>query len=707
CRRGQRLGGWRVGEGWFGVNHELVFEIGTEEIPSAPLNNAIEQLAVAADVALREARLAPEDVRVYGSPRRLVLRVTGLAHRQEDVTLRVRGPAVAVAFDSAGRPTRAAEGFARSKGVDVSALVSGEDADGAYTFAVTEHRGRPASDVLPELLAKLVTGIEWPKSMRWGSGEERFARPVRWLLALLDSAVVPVRFGALVAGRTTHGHRFLGPGPIDVPTAAEYATACERGLVLYDQRRRASVVREGIEAQAVSAGARALAPANVFDEVVNLVEWPTVATGRFDAEFLEVPREVLVSAMQRHQRYFPLEGQDGELLPAFIVVHNGDPARTEAIVAGHERVLRARLADAAFFYREDLTRPLEAYVARLSDIIFHERLGTLAQKVARVEQLTALLAARSGAGPDASAEAARAAHLCKADLTTQVVVEFPTLQGVMGRHYALVAGEAEAVADAIPEHYLPRFAGDAIPASLPGRLVSLADKLDTICGIFAADMAPTGSADPYAVRRSAIGVLTIMLAGPRVPLTDAVSAGLEGYAGCVEFDRDATHAAIVEFFSGRLEVMLRDRGHAYDTVDAVLGVAADDPADAHARCEALTGARGRGSVMDDLSVAFTRAKNLSAPELGAEFDRSLMGAAELTLADALADAAERASAAFAANDYDKVLEVLAALRGPIDGFFDSVLVMDSSDVLRENRLRLLNRFVALFSRFADFSRLTA
>lgn len=688
------------------MSHELVFEVGTEELPSTPLRGAIEQLSAAADAAFREARLGREELAVHGSPRRLVLRVSGLAERQEDVTLRVRGPAVAVAFDAAGQPTRAAEGFARGKGVDVSALVRSEDADGAYVYAVIEHRGRPAREVLPELLADLIAGIEWPKSMRWGAGEERFARPVRWLLALLDSDVVPMCFGALVAGRTTYGHRFLGPGAIEVPSAVDYEAACRRGLVVYDQSRREALVRDGIEAQAAAADASALIPENVFDEVVNLVEWPTVATGRFDPGFLEVPREVLVSAMQRHQRYFPLEGRDGSLLPAFIVVHNGDPVRTESIVAGHERVIRARLADAAFFYREDLTRSLEAYVARLADIVFHERLGTLAQKVARIERLTARLAASAGADPGASAEAVRAAHLCKADLTTQVVVEFPALQGIMGGYYARTAGETDAVALAIPEHYLPRFAGDAIPASVPGRLVSLADKLDTICGIFAAGMPPTGSADPYALRRAAIGVLTMVLTGPRLSLADSITAALDGYADSVEFEREAVGAAIAEFFIGRLEVMLRDRGHAYDTVDAVLAVTEDDPADALARCEALTGARSQSTVMDDLSVAFTRAKNLSAPHLGVEIDRTLMGAQELALADALTEATERAASAFAARDYGGVLGVLASLRSPIDGFFDAVLVMDPDEVMRENRLRLLNSFVAMFSRFADFSRLS-
>jgi glycyl-tRNA synthetase beta chain len=687
------------------MTRELLFEIGTEEIPSAPLYEAIGQLKADAETALDEARLGYAIVDVFGSPRRLVVRVTDLVDRQEDVTLRVKGPAVKAAYDDEGKPTKAAEGFARGKGVDVETLERVEDEGGAYVYAVIDRPGRPTVEVLPELLGQLVAGIEWPKSMRWGSGEARFSRPVRWLLALFGADVVPVTFGGVTAGRTTYGHRFLAPGPIEVPTASEYDLACRRGLVVYDHARRAALVREGIDAAAAEAGAVPVVSEKVFSEVVNLVEHPTVAIGRFDSEFLEVPREVLETAMESHQRYFPLEGADGSLLAAFVVVHNGDAARTDAIVAGHERVIRARLADAAFFYREDLSRSLEEYVADLEDIVFQERLGTLAEKVSRVERLTGKLAVLADADPGATAEAVRAAHLCKADLTTHVVIEFPSLQGVMGSYYARSAGEPEAVAAAIPEHYRPRFAGDAVPVSAPGRLVSVADKLDTICGIFAIGMAPTGSADPYALRRGALGVLAIVLGGLQITLDEAIAAALEGYAGSLEFDPQSVGASVKEFFTGRFEVMLRDRGHAYDTVAAVLAVAADDPADAVARCDALSSLRASSDVMDDLSVAFTRAKNLSAPELGTSADPSLMGAQEAALADALAEAEESAGVSLVAGDYDGALGVLAGLRGPIDAFFDSVLVMDENESLRQNRLRLLNRFVGLFERFADFSRL--
>ncbi len=684
---------------------ELIFEIGVEEIPSAPLYAAIGQLAADAKTLLAAERLDFVTVDVFGSPRRLVLRVTDLAETQEDRTSRVKGPATKIAFDAEGNPTKAAEGFARGQGVDVSALERVKDDAGEYIYAVVEQVGRPTVEVLPDLLSTLVSGIDWPKSMRWGSGESRFTRPVRWLLALFGSEVAPVEFAGLTAGRTTHGHRFLAPGPIELSSAAEYTDAMHAGRVVFDHADRAARIREGVEVISATHGLTPVVSEKVFSEVVNLVEWPTVGLGRFDEEFLAVPREVLTTAMESHQRYFPTEGPDGELSNAFVVVHNGDPGRTETIVSGHERVIRARLADAAFFYREDLARPIEQLVAELERIVFQERLGTLGAKVARLEALVARLSELSEADPGAAAAAARAAHLAKADLVSHAVIEFPGLQGIMGRYYALAAGESEAVAAAIPEHYQPRFAGDALPASEAGRLVSAADKLDTICGIFAIGMAPTGSADPYALRRGALGVLNIIIDGLGITLDEAIGAALDGYADSLDIDPATVGAQVKEFIVGRFEGVLRDRGHAYDTVAAVLAVAADDPADAIARADALTAMRATTDAMDDLSVAFTRARNLSRPELGTDADASLMGAEEAVLADALAEAEERAGISLTQGDYPAALGVLASLRGPIDAFFDAVLVMDPDEQLRDNRLRQLNRFVALFERFADFGRL--
>jgi glycyl-tRNA synthetase beta chain len=399
--------------------------------------------------------------------------------------------------------------------------------------------------------------------------------------------------------------------------------------------------------------------------------------------------------------------QDAEssLTNAFIVVHNGDPDRTEPIIRGHERVIRARLADAAFFYDEDLKVPMETWVERLADAVFQEKLGSVAEKVARIENLTSALAALHGAAPEEVSRATRAAHLCKADLVSHVVVEFPSLQGVMGRYYAVASGEHEAVAQAIVDHYRPRFAGDELPAGVPGLLVSAADKLDTICGIFVLGQAPTGSADPFALRRSVIGVLTMVIdGGLRLTLDEAIAAALAGYRGVLAFDLAATGAAVKAFALGRLEIMLRDRGHEHDTVDAVLQVAGDDPADAARRCDALTAARAT-APMADLTTAYARARNLGDPSLGTEYDRSKMGAAETALADAIEHSESLVARSVASTDWEGALARLAELRAPIDTFFTDVLVMDEDETLRTNRLRLLNRFTALFAGVADFSRL--
>lgn len=687
------------------ASRDLVFEIGVEEIPSAPLYAAVTQLKSLAASAFKDARLECEQIDVFGAPRRLVLVVQGLAEIQEDLDLRVKGPAVRAAFDDAGEPTKAVLGFARGKGVEIADLERGTENGGEYVYAVLRSAGEPVTAVLPALLARLIAGLDWPKSQRWGSGEARFIRPVRWMLALYGAEVVPVSFAGLVAGRTTQGHRFLSDGAIEVPSVSEYFEALERGHVMVDAEMRARFICEGIASSSADAGGVAVVPEKVFAEVVNLVEYPTVAVGRFDEGFLRVPREVLETAMESHQRYFPIEDAGGGLTGAFIVVHNGDPDRTEQIVHGHERVLRARLADAAFFYDEDLKVGMETWAMRLANAVFQKRLGSVADKVARVEHLASALAAAHGAGPDEAAQAVRAAHLCKADLVSHAVVEFPTLQGVMGRYYALAAGEDAAVAEAILEHYRPRFAGDALPQSVPGLIVSAADKLDTICGIFALGQGPTGSADPYALRRSMIGVLTMVLEGGlRLRLDETIAASLGVYRPVLDFDLEAVGGAIKGFARGRLEIMLRDRGHAFDTVDAVLAVADDDPADAGRRCDALTAARAT-APMADVAVAYARARNLGDPQLGTSYDRAVMAAAEVALADAIESAESRVADAVGIADYDGALARLAELRGPIDTFFTDVLVMDPDEAVRANRLRLLNRFTALFAGVADFSRL--
>lgn len=684
--------------------HTLAFEIGTEEIPAFDLHKATQQLEALVPEALDAVRIPHGDVAVYTTPRRLIALVSDVADATEALEEVFRGPSAAIAFDEAGQPTKAAIGFARGKGVATEDLERREENGTDYVFAVRSVPARDVAELLPEVLQGIVEAIAWPKSCRWGTTSEYFSRPVRWLVALLDDRVVPVEFAGLTAGNLTRGHRFLAPGPHEVPTAADLLAVVEGARVVTSEAAREQAIREGVAAAERQTGARAELPEKTLLEVTNLCELPTVLVGTFDEEFLEVPEEIIVDAMLMHQRYFPLYDDEGKLTNHFIVVSNGDPEHAATIIDGNERVVRARLSDAKFFYEEDLKRPLADYVERLDEVVFQETLGTMRAKTDRIVALAEALAADAGLAEADAADAVRAAQLAKADLVTNAVVEFTSVQGVMGSYYAEAAGEGAQVAQAIADHYRPRFAGDELPASEAGRIVAMADKVDTICGLFAVGQGPTGSSDPFALRRAALGVLSILAAGLPVSLVGAVDASLAAYADAgLRFDREAVRAEVLGFFTTRQKVLLRDAGVAPDTLDAVLAAGVAEPLSFAKRAEALTAARThRPEVFDDLATAYARANNLREPELGVEVRAELMGADEQALAAATDGAAAEVARALEADDYAAALEALAALRGPIDAFFEGVMVMDDDPEVRANRLRLLNRFVAVFENVADF-----
>ena len=685
----------------------LAFEIGTEEIPAFDLHAATEQLAKLVPAALDGLRIPHGQVRICSTPRRLIALVADVAEQTEALTAEHKGPASRIAFDADGNPTKAAIGFARGKGLGVDALER-RDVDGTeYVFAVQSIPSRKTAELLPGALEGLITDISWPKSCRWGTTSEFFSRPVRWIVALLGTEVVPVTFAGIASGSQTRGHRFLSPGPHDVASADELLPVLEAAHVVASEQEREAAIRAGVAAAEAETGFRAELPAKTLLEVTNLCEQPTVLVGTFDEEFLRVPEEIIVDAMLMHQRYFPLYDGEGKLTNRFIVVSNGDPACAATITDGNERVVRARLADAKFFYEEDLKRPLESYVERLDEVVFQESLGTMRAKTDRIVALAEHLAADAGLAPADAADARRAALLAKADLVTNAVVEFTSVQGVMGSYYAAACGENDQVARAIADHYRPRFAGDALPESSVGRIVAAADKLDTICGLFAVDQAPTGSSDPFALRRAAIGVVHLLEEGLDISLERAVDASLAAYAeGGLALDAAAVRAAVIDFFVTRTRVMLRDEGHAPDAIDAVLAAGVVEPAEIIARVRALEAARtGAPEDFDDLATAYARANNLRDAALGAEVDEALMGDSERALAAAAAQASASVDGALAANDYAAALAALAALRGPIDTFFEDVLVMDDDAAVRENRLRLLNRFVAAFAHVADFGKM--
>ena len=687
--------------------HTLAFEIGTEEIPAFDLHRATLQLEKLVPEALDAVRIPHGDVAVYTTPRRLIAIVADVADETEALEEVFRGPSVKIAFDADGNPTKAATGFARGKGVGVDALERREENGVEYVFATKSIAARDVAELLPGVLEGVITGTSWPKSCRWGTTSEYFSRPVRWLVALLDERVIPVRLAGLTAGNLTRGHRFLAPGPHEVATAADLLGVVEAAHVVSSEQAREAVIREGVAQAEQRTGARAELPEKTLLEVVNLCEQPTVLVGTFDEEFLRVPEEIIVDAMLMHQRYFPLYDADGKLTNNFIVVSNGDPAHADTITGGNERVVRARLSDAKFFYEEDLKHPLETYVDRLDEVVFQETLGTMKEKADRIVALAKHLAADAQLSEADAADAERAAYLAKADLVTNAVVEFTSVQGVMGSYYAAACGESDQVARAIADHYRPRFSGDEPPASDVGRIVAMADKLDTVCGLFAVGQGPTGSSDPFALRRSAIGIVAMLEAGLPVSLAAAIDAALGTYQDAgIDFDRDAIRAEVADFFVTRTKVMLRDGGCSHDTMDAVLATGVEEPAQIIARTYVLEAERlGAPEAFDDLATAYARANNLRDADLGVEVDEALLSDAERALLAATDEAAACVKEALAVDHFGAALAALAALRAPIDAFFEDVLIMDDDLALRENRLRLLNRFVAVFAHVADFGKM--
>ncbi len=683
----------------------LAFEIGTEEIPAFDLANATKQLETLVPSALDALRIPHGELNVYTTPRRLIMVVQDVAEETQALVEEHKGPSTKIAFDAQGAPTKAAEGFARGKGVSVDDLERRMVDGTEYVYAVRSIAARPVAELLPGVLGGIITGISWPKSCRWGTRSEYFSRPVRWLVALFGTEVVPVEFAGLTADRFTCGHRFLCPGPHEVASADDLVDVVASAKVVVSQELREAAIRAGVAQVEEETGYRAELPAKTLTEVINLAEYPTVLVGTFDEEFLAVPEEIIVDAMLMHQRYFPLYDAQGKLTNRFIVVSNGNPDFASVIIDGNERVVRARLADAKFFYEEDLKQPLAAFVDRLDEVVFQEQLGTMRAKTERVVALAKSLAAQAQLSEADTADAERAAYLCKADLVSNAVVEFTSVQGIMGSYYAEACGETAQVAAAIADHYRPRFAGDDLPASTVGQVVAMADKLDTICGLFAVGQGPTGSSDPFALRRSAIGIVNMLAAGLSVSLDDAVATSLETYAA-VEFDRNAVREQVSEFFVTRTKVMQRDKGMPADVIDAVLATGVSESAEIIARIAALAAARtNEAAAMDDLATAYARANNLRKPELGTEVDSALMGEAELALSQAIGVAREAVPAALAAGDYAAALESLAALRAPIDRFFTDVLVMDEDEAVKNNRLRLLNSFVEQFARVADFGKM--
>jgi glycyl-tRNA synthetase beta chain len=614
------------------------------------------------------------------------------------------GPVKAVAFDQEGRPTKAAVGFARAQGIPVEKLGVKTLDRGDYLVATIEEQGTRLEELLPTILPRLVASLSFPKFMRWGQGTFRFVRPIRWLLALYGGRVVPFDIDGVTSGSKTYGHRFLSRGQIRVRSFQDYLQKLEGRFVIVDQARRRELVVRLAEEAAAKVGGRPVLDDDLVESVSYLVEYPNVVCGEFEREYLSLPRDVIMTPMRKHQRYFPVVDDAGQLLPYFVAISNMKAKDMEVIRAGNERVLRARLKDADFFFKEDRKTPLPERVPKLRGIIFQERLGTMFDKVERLQKQVASLAEQ--VAPDLVEEARRAAQLCKADLVTTMVKEFPNLQGVMGREYALLSGESPAVAQAIEEHYLPRFAGDRLPESMIGAIVGLADRIDSICGCFGIGLIPSGSEDPYALRRLGQGTVQILLStGINLPLSEPVGKSLELLGDRLTRPRDRAAREVMEFLAARLHAILMERGVPADLVDAVLSVDVERVSEAGNRAEALAAFRQEADF-GELAVAFRRVVNILPKGFSKAVDpHRFVTSAERALHAEAATLRAETEHLVRARDYFRALQRIATIRPIVDMFFEEVMVMVDDRDLQENRLAILKEVADLFSGIADFSKI--
>jgi glycyl-tRNA synthetase beta chain len=686
------------------MSKELLLEIGTEEIPAAFLPPAQKDMAEMIRREFAAQRITHGEVRTMAAPRRLCLCVAGVAERQADQIVEKLGPAVRVAFDEQGQPTKAALGFARGQGLAFSELQRVTTDKGEYLVARREVSGVPTKDLLPDLLARFIPSIPFKKSMRWAHFDLRFARPIHWILALYDGDVVDFQIENIRSGNRTFGHRFMSPKFEAVRDFRDYLAVTRANFVMVDPEERKRIIREEAAAAAAAVSGRALITDALLEEVTYLTEYPNVVRGSFDAAFLRLPKEVLVTSMMSHQKYFPVTDETGKLLPYFLTVNNTLPRDPAVVARGNEKVIRARLADANFFFEEDRKISLDRRVEDLKKVTFHTLLGTSHEKVMRFRALAAAMATRIR--PELKETVDRAAVLAKADLDTQMVCEFTELQGVMGREYALLAGENPVVAQAIYEHYLPVAAGGVLPETDEGALVSIADKLDTIVGFFGVNLIPTGTADPYALRRQALGVINIIL-NKKYPLilTEWIDESLALLNGRLKRPAPEVRADVLSFFRARFENLLISQGHPYDVVDAVLAVDSPNPNVAVQKIEAMEAFKLHEDFQP-LAAAFKRVGNILKDFSGGTVDPVLFEAdAEKALHEACLAIGDVAVRRIAAGDYAAALIEMARLRKPVDAFFDGVLVMAKDENVKRNRLALLKEISELFHRIADFSKI--
>ena len=691
--------------------NNVVLEIGTEEIPAQYMENALKDLNRLAKKYLEESSINHKEIKVYGTPRRLILFIFHIKDKQEDIFQKIKGPAYSIAYNKDSQPQKPALKFAQSQGVNVGDLIVEDTKKGKYIFASKSIIGQPTIDLLSQIFPKIIKGMQFPKSMSWGEKSLRFIRPIRWILALYGNKIIKFNLNGLDSENITYGHRLLAPQKIKISSTQEYFKKLEKSYVIIDPQIRENIVKTDLKQIIKEINGKKIINEKQLKEIVYLVEYPNAILGRYDKKYLELPKDVLTVVMEKHQKYFPVFKNKDELLPLFIVIINNSKKYASKIREGNENVLRARLEDAKFFYHEDQKIPLEKRVDKLKNIIFQENLGSLFDKTKRLELLCDYISDSLQVEQKVKKDLLRSAHLCKADLVTEMVKEFPELQGIMGKEYAILSGERKEVAEAIFEHYLPRFSGGRLPLTKSGMILGIADKVDSIIGCFVMGLTPTGSQDPYGLRRQSRGKIAIILKNNlQISLKDIICKSLSLYKENasleLKIDENEIVSQILYFLKQRVKNIFLEDGIRYDVIDAVLAVDSDgDVVDIKHRIKAIEELYNQ-PIFGKILNSSSRVLNLSKNSEETEIDRSLLKEkAELCLYHNYENNYPRIKEFISNKEYKKVFNLLGDLCEPVGEFFDQVLVMDKDEEIRKNRISLIKKIGSLFNQVADLSKI--
>ncbi len=689
------------------MSKKYLIEIGTEELPARDINHALEQFKKNMTKLLKEERIDFEEIKVYATPRRLTLIVLGLDERQSDLVEKLKGPAKRIAFDDEGSPTKALMGFMRGQGIDISSTYTEDFKGEEYVYASISKEGKSIEAILKESMAGVIKNINFPKSMKWGGKNIRFSRPIRWIVSLIDTEVLGFELEGIPVSNISRGHRFLGASNIEIKNADDYVELLRDNYVIVDQSERRDIIRYGSERLVKEKCGNLQKDEELLEEITNIVEYPTPIIGRIKKEYLELPADVIITPMKEHLRYFPVLDDKERLLPYFVTVRNGDEDHIETVIKGNEKVLGARLEDAKFFYMDDIKKPLEDYVEELKNIVFQDKLGTLYDKTKRIEKLAVKIGESLEVGEETERNASRAALLSKADLVTKLVGEFAELQGKMGMEYAKVSGENEIVSLAILEQYLPRYSGDYLPTTTAGSILSIADKLDTIVGLFSINIHPTGSQDPFGLRRKALGIINIILDKKlNVSIDELLETSLYIYVDVngIAFDYNKVKDDIMEFFKGRIQNMFIQMGIRYDIVDAVVGSDIDDIYDMKIKADKLTRWL-ENENSSEILTAFKRVANLAEKAPSDHVSKELLTEDEIELYEKYNNLEDKIEASINKKEYDEALDLLGSLKDPIDKYFDKVMVMVEDEDLKNNRLSLLKKIYDTMREICDLSKI--